>query len=371
MNGNIICGVQSGILVFDSLGQIFNQIPLLSPTTFVKLLPDSTYLIATDSSLSRLDSAYNLINQFDLTTINYSANHIDLSAGKIWATNSTGSDFVSFNFNLQLIDSFRTQGSGVRVNSLSVFDSSIVIVGMETGHRNYSYIKSYSTSGNADYYPVDLALTNVTYDTAFVDQPSPLPSGVYRLSFVSRITVENTGLDTIRSFFVNCQSFLGGPCGPFTYTILKENLNILPGQTYNFPLDTLSEYGLVLSSFPYYYQFCVWISCPNFRVDKDHSNDYLCDTIQAEDPNSIAELRDFPKVNIYPNPSGNLCTIELPEQYAQGYSYVLYDSFGKEQFSGSLPDKMNPVNLSAFSSGVYFIKIIFQTKTITKRIIKL
>jgi hypothetical protein len=371
LNRNIICGVQSGLVIFDSLGQILNQITLPSQASFVSLLPDSTCLVGSDSSLSRLDTAYNLINQFNLPAVNYTANHIYLTSDKIWITNSGGSDFASFNLNLQLIDSFRTQGAEVSLSSLSVFDSSIIVVGREAGHRSYCYMKSFSTAGNSDYHPVDLALIDIAFDTALLDQPSPLPGGVYRLKFVSRITVENTGSDTIRSFFANAQSLLGGPCGGFTYSVFKENLNILPGQTFSFHLDTLGEFGLVLSNFPFQYRFCAWISCPNFNVDKDHSNDYLCDTLLLEDPNSIFELDPFPQVATYPNPAGNSCTIELPAQAIQETAYILYDCFGKEISSGIFPQKINSLDLTVFSPGVYLLKTIIQSQNITTRIIKL
>jgi len=365
----IICGVNSGIIVLDSLGQYLSGHTFPSSISFAEKTFDSTYLINSGNILIKLDSTFSTIGQLDLSQINFSAIHLFIDSAKIWVCNYNGSDFACFDLNLQLIDSFRTQASEVIINSFTVADTIIMVCGFETSHKNNSYLKSYSTNGHYTYYPVDIALTGISFDTAFVDQPAPLPSGVYRINFLSRLTVENTGLDTIHSFYVNAQSFiLNSPCGIPTYSMLKTNLNLLPGQTLTFTIDTISEFGLSISHFPYAYGFCPWLSSPNFMVDKNHLNDYLCDTVIAEAPNSIEQLDPWLLMQIYPNPTSNRINIELPYHYGAELKYELFDVSGNELSSGIFYKKQNSLEFSGFSAGAYFLKLVSKNKMVVRKI---
>ncbi len=371
INQTILCGNQSGLLVLDSAGQQLIQVPFAAPVSYVNLLSDSSYLINSGNTLLKLDSAYNIISQFDLSQLNFVADNIVIESDLIWICNSNGSDFASFNFNLQLIDSFRTQGSSVNVSSFSIHDSIIIVAGTEHSIGNYSYLKSYSTLGNYMYYPSDLALVDVSFDTVFVDQPSPLPSGVYRLNFAPRIIVQNTGSDTIHSFYINAESLLWGVCGNYKNYRLINNINIIPGQTMSIPIDTLSEFGIAISHFPFTYKFCPWISCPNFKVDKDHSNDFLCDSFSITGTDLIAELNDYSRINIFPNPFDSQISILYSGISNQEAIYKFYDLLGKEKLNGELNQNENIIDLSSIPPGVYFIIIFMDDKVIKKKIVKI
>lgn len=370
-NDNIVCLNQSGIVILDSSGQQINFVPNTIPISSIKLLPDSTYLANSGNSLLKIDSSFNLITQIDLTTINLSIGASTLEPGKIWIGNLNALCFASFDYNLQLIDSFHVQPNGVDLSSYSVVDTTLMVVGAEYDRNSHSYIKSYSTSGNYTTYNTDLALINLSFDTLYVGHPASLPPEVYTINFVARLTVQNTGVDTIQSFYANAESMLFGPCGNFGYVGLIEGLNLAPGQTTSVPIDTLGEYGIVITNFPYVYEFCTWISCPNFKVDQDHSNNYLCDTAIFLDPTGVHDFYASYKLDIYPNPFNSKISIRVSEEMLQNTTYEVYNLIGELKQSGWLTDKENILDLSGLSSGVYFITILSGEISISRKIIKI
>lgn len=357
LNENIIYGNQFGILVLDSAGLQINFVAFASPVTYLKLLPDSTYLVLSANTLFKIDTTYNILNQFDLTSLNFLVANIVVDSGKINLSNAQASNFAFFDLNLQLTDSFQMQLTDVIVNSFAISDSTIMVAGAEFSRNNHAYLKAYSTTGDHTYYSTDLALTDVSFDTTYVDQPSPLPSGVYRIKFVCRIIVQNTGTDTIHSFYINAESTISGPCGTGKYLKVIDNVNLAPGQSMSIPLDIINEYGIAISNFPYSYEFCPWLSCPNFKTDKDHSNDYLCDTAIFQAPTAIEEITGTDIVSIYPNPFDSEISIELKNEENLNSTYEIYDVLGEKKMSGKLMQKVKQIDFSEMPSGVYFLNI--------------
>ena len=243
--------------------------------------------------------------------------------------------------------------------------------GSENYRNNHSYLKSYSTSGNYTTYNTDLSLINLSFDTAFVDHPSSLPPEVYWIRFVARLTVQNTGIDTIHSFYANAESMLSGPCGNFEYKILVDSLDLAPGQTLSVPIDTLGEYGIVISNFPYVYEFCTWISCPNFKTDQDHSNDYRCDSVIFLDPTSIYDFNASGNLDIYPNPFDAEISILISDEKYKNAKYKIHNTVGEIKLTGAFLQNENTLDLSTMSPGIYFITVFTPELNISRKIIKM
>lgn len=370
-DSTILCGNQQGLIILNSSGQLINQLYFISPVGYISLLQDSTALLLTSNTLIKIDSNFNILNQLDLSTINFSNADVLVESGTIWLRKSQDSAFAALDLNFQLINSFSTLASSVNSNSFSVADTTIMVGGTELDVKNHCYLKTYSTSGNTTYYSSDLALTDVGFDTAYVTHPSSLPANVYELIFVCRLTITNTGTDTIHSFYANAESYLFGPCGYFKYWKEFNNLNIAPGQTTSIAIDTLNEYGMYIPHFPFTYQFCSWVSCPNNKPDRNPSNDYLCDTIVYEAPVGISEIQNENPVHIYPNPFVSEITIQFSDENGIGSEYEIYSIYGKKVLSGPCYDNENNINLSSLSSGVYMINIHGQKFSYSGKIIKL
>lgn len=371
-NNTFLAGTSLSLLQFDGMSQQLNQRNFGSPVSFVKLLPDSSYLILSGDTLFKLDAMLNTTNNYPLATIQLYNTRVQLDGNKIWISNYEGSDFASFDYNLQLIDSFRTQQAEVAISSLTISDSIICVAGAENGHKNYCYLKSYTTSGSGYFNLVDLALTDISFDTAYFYHPPNLPTGVYELLFVARITVQNNGTDTIHHFNINAQSILPNVCGPVYYFLAVDSINLVPGQLMSIPLDTLDEYGIgPISIFPFTYRFCAWLSCPDSLVDKNHSNDYLCDSVSVDRPDHVDELVYVDQIAIYPVPVINELTVEFSEKILSPVQFELYNLLGEKIASGEMSEKKNRVDFSKISSGLYFIRILAREHNSKQKIIKL
>lgn len=72
-------------------------------------------------------------------------------------------------------------------------------------------------------------------------------------------------------------------------------------------------------------------------------------------------------VSIYPNPFNNLLNIEGLET---GYTYSIYDLQGKIIQKNDELSSSQTIDTSSINNGVYFIKIISENETITKKLVK-
>jgi aminopeptidase N len=63
------------------------------------------------------------------------------------------------------------------------------------------------------------------------------------------------------------------------------------------------------------------------------------------------------KAKIYPNPANNTVKIELPKMPEGSYKITIHDVNGKEVISKVVKDKINSVNVSALTSGTYFVRL--------------
>jgi len=367
LNHRIIAANQSQIFLLDTLGNVISQFLFPSPITQMNSLEDSTYVIECGSNLLKLDSAFNTIAQFDFTQINYSAAHLTVGPGKIWIANLPASDFASFNLNLQLADTFRTQQSGVVVKSVAVDDTLIVVAGAEQSQRNYAYLKSYSTNGNYKYRPVDLELTSLSFDTTYGFHYINHPQGVNSIGFVAECTVTNTGSDTIHSFNINAHSqIIYGPCGPFEYIKRVTNINLLPGQIMSVTLDTLAESGIVFTP-PFMFTFCAWVSCPDSVVDKNHSNDYLCDSFIVDEIEATETIDNESTMSIFPNPSSSEFTVSTKELSADA-KLEIFNCFGERVYSSVLHQNHETINAKLIA-GIYFVRLSDEERSFTQKLV--
>ena len=341
----------SGLFIIDSSGNILNNIPAYANAMYPSLLSDSTYLFAIAASLVKTDTSFMTISTYSPSAINFSVSALSISHDTIWITNNSGSDFASFDLNLNLLDTFRTQASQVNVTSFSVFDSMIVVAGLELAERNYIYIKSYSINKNYKYYANDLALIGVSFDTSFAVPYIPFPV-ITVVSFLPVLTVQNNGQDTIHGFYASALSVNTGVCGPFEYHRFV-NANLAPGQIQSFALDTLRE--VLPVGIGSTYHFCPWISCPDLKVDKDHSNDFLCDSFVITEIVPVETIEENNTVVIYPNPTSSIFTISRSQGSGNAWMEI-FNVVGERIHSAILTLKNETINAN-LSPGIYFIQI--------------
>ena len=86
---------------------------------------------------------------------------------------------------------------------------------------------------------------------------------------------------------------------------------------------------------------------------------------------SVAALNTIENVDcrIYPNPSANILHIEFPE-LPDKTSLEIFNINGTELIRQKLSNKLSQIDISAFSKGIYFIKLSSDKTVDLKRFIK-
>lgn len=105
----------------------------------------------------------------------------------------------------------------------------------------------------------------------------------------------------------------------------------------------------------------------NFAVSIKAGNCIETSGCHAISPLSINELNHL-TVNVYPNPVGNELFIEFDNQGA--VTIEVLDNLGKVILSKQSGESKVNLNMTAFSSGVYFIKITADKGVYTERVVK-
>jgi len=70
-------------------------------------------------------------------------------------------------------------------------------------------------------------------------------------------------------------------------------------------------------------------------------------------PTHFSEIKNEGSVNIFPNPASGYLTVEINEPEMQ---LKIFNTLGQTMYSGTLREEKNFIDLSAFASGMYFIK---------------
>lgn len=366
---DILTGNDSNLLVIDTLGNILNQVPFPGVIGYLHKILDSYYLVKAGNVLFTLDSVLSIINQVNLSTFSFTADLITFDSDFICIGNRQGSRFACFDHSLLLTDSFQIQSANVNCNALALLDSTLFVFGNESAQNSHQYYKSFSVNGTYNYHNVDLALTRVSFDTSYAYHPTQLPNGVFAIKFVAKLTVTNNGTEIIKTFNVNATSNLPGICGPGKFIQRFKNLSLLPGDSMQVTLDTLGEWGIVLSQpYNYSYSFCPWVSCPDSVTDKDHSNDLLCDSFLIDEIVFVPELSEE-QIFLYPNPVIDILNVNSAMAGNQKSIYSILNSLNEVIETGLL--NTGTINTSKLESGFYFLLIEAEGRRSVNKFIKM
>ncbi|MDF1673103.1 MAG: T9SS type A sorting domain-containing protein [Vicingaceae bacterium] len=79
---------------------------------------------------------------------------------------------------------------------------------------------------------------------------------------------------------------------------------------------------------------------------------------------------ELDNINIYPNPTHNLITIDLGTNSIKNTSIHIIDILGKTLYDGTFNNKQKVINLSNYRKGIYLIKINNKTSSRVYRVIK-
>lgn len=101
--------------------------------------------------------------------------------------------------------------------------------------------------------------------------------------------------------------------------------------------------------------------------------DLIGDQVQLKESsaNLLTNESNFYKdLKVYPNPSQDLVTIDLPRELENDVNITVLDSQGKQVKTQSINANNNTLNISNLQTGVYLIQIEHEDSRIVKRFVK-
>lgn len=84
---------------------------------------------------------------------------------------------------------------------------------------------------------------------------------------------------------------------------------------------------------------------------------------------SLDEISDELAVAISPNPSNGIFNIQLTEKGINNFQVSVYDLSGLVIYSNDIASNQTSINLSGYTSGSYFIKVITENRSVIKKIL--
>ncbi|MDC9724157.1 MAG: FG-GAP-like repeat-containing protein [Urechidicola sp.] len=91
-------------------------------------------------------------------------------------------------------------------------------------------------------------------------------------------------------------------------------------------------------------------------------------TVQEGESLSVDEFNDI-SIQVFPNPVKNQLNIQLKNANSENSIVELYDLLGKRVIVKSADSSIIKIDVSNFSSGLYFLKCLVDNKTITRKIV--
>jgi len=123
---------------------------------------------------------------------------------------------------------------------------------------------------------------------------------------------------------------------------------------------------LSLSYMPTLFEVCVWESFPvGVQVDKSGSPNVNF-TTECTD-NIPVDSKENRTIEIYPNPSDYIITIEMENLI--NATIEIYNVSGKLVLSKELNSKVEKINISDFSKGIYIVKVMQNRSLNVKKVI--
>ncbi|WP_250434490.1 DUF4252 domain-containing protein [Hanstruepera flava] len=101
--------------------------------------------------------------------------------------------------------------------------------------------------------------------------------------------------------------------------------------------------------------------------------DLIGDQVQLKESSATILTEDsmvFKDLKVYPNPSQDLVTIDLPSEMANSANVTVLDSQGKQLQTQDINASKNTLNVSDWQAGVYLIQIEYGDSRIVKRFVK-
>lgn len=135
----------------------------------------------------------------------------------------------------------------------------------------------------------------------------------------------------------------------------------------NDPTDVLSLILSVQSNHPWRQLLCYENEDALLYTGDEYDGD--CNKYKEVDIfSSVKELTE--EVSVFPNPVGDMLTVDLHHNVAQKIEYKLIDLSGKMVRSGYVSSPSNNIDMTELRDGIYILKLEFETSVTFLRVMK-
>lgn len=141
-------------------------------------------------------------------------------------------------------------------------------------------------------------------------------------------------------------------CAPLAFSISASNtsLNLLSGS-----LSTYTVTDIVASTTTY-----------TTSTTISYTKTLYCGVL----PNEVDEINLRDNISIYPNPARDVLNIVFNEIITEPTPVEIYDTFGRMILFEKINKNNNSIDISAFSRGMYLLKVKNNTNEFFKKFIK-
>ncbi len=335
--------------------------------TSVNYINDST-LTATFSFDSTHQAGYYYLNVYNQASINYLDNK-----------NFNLKEFADINCKLLAVDPpFAAQTD----------TATLIITGSKT-HFNSSSDKIWLQNKFGTKITPFLihATSDTTTTAAFAFNKSNLP-GVYSLYLKSAVdkailllkevftlsgSINSTSLVDVNPKIVGCY-VQGASTLTFKATnthFITEADTVLIVNTKSFdPRPIYPSEMKILDDTTIVAKFLIDNNCGDFDILVLGKENYiLSGKLRAEPPVSVAESPKAEPINIFPNPSEGIFTLDINEDFKEA-NLMVYDMYGKQIVAVDKLEQSTQIDLSDYAAGIYFVKLIKGNTCKTEKLIK-
>ncbi len=182
------------------------------------------------------------------------------------------------------------------------------------------------------------------------------------------VKVKNYTSDTLKSFYLNSESFSMGCCNTFLHKLYKQtilpnsSINVQTGDFYNrfrSPINPINNLS--------YQKVCLYTTVPNGKNDSEIDNDGACISI----PITITDLTEIGNhedgIKIFPNPFNTDIQIASDHEISK---IEIYNTSGSLIHENALKNKQYSFDSSEFPNGLYLLKIETEKGVVIKKMLR-
>ncbi len=343
--------------------------------------PSASRILIGDEVIARVDGQGNILAQTGLP--GFVALHGEVLDDKIMiragkkGTKPGVSTFFILDSMLNVEQTLDTLPNGSVIEHVLTHQGKALVFGNE--HQN-TYVKTWAPDTGFEPLKQDAHLVEVYVGKIALKSGGTdgwFPSCTIQLSDFY-LHIQNDGQDTLDRILVNWnqylpqESFVTFDCKNGLRQLLFDDLHLAPGASEWYVFPEIDLWVIENCKLPYQLNetFCMELSCPDNRIDADHSNDAQCILIDVF-LSSNENLDQSTQFRISPNPFRDQITLEdIP---LSTHSLIIINQRGQPFFKAKVNPSTKEMSLPPGPSGLYHLVLLNQQNQIiqTHRLIRM